>query len=49
MQMYSSYAVTDPKGKILRECGKLLAKKPPKRKYNKDGKLVKDKKVTQSM
>ena len=44
MQMHSSYVVTDPKGTILGECGKLLAKGPPKKKYNKDGKLIKDKK-----
>ena len=44
MQMHSSYVVTDPKGTILGECGELLAKGPPKRKYGKDGKLIKDRK-----
>jgi type IV secretion system protein VirD4 len=26
MQMHSSYVVTDPKGTVLVECGKMLAK-----------------------
>ena len=30
MQMHSSYVITDPKGSILTECGKLLQHGPPK-------------------
>ncbi len=44
MQMHSSYVVTDPKGSILVECGKMLEKGSPKRKYNKKGKEIKDRK-----
>ena len=39
MQMHSSYIVTDPKGTVLVECGKMLQRGRPKR-Y--DGKIVKD-------
>lgn len=42
MQMHSSYVVTDPKGTVLIEVGKLLAKGPPVTDEN--GKLVRDKK-----
>ena len=41
MQMHSSYVVTDPKGTILVECGKMLQRGAPK--LGKDGKLMKDK------
>ena len=41
MQMHSSYVVTDPKGTILVECGKMLQRGVPK--LGKDGKPVKDK------
>ena len=41
MQMHSSYVVTDPKGTILVECGKMLQRGAPK--PGKDGKPVKDK------
>ena len=41
MQMHSSYVVTDPKGTILVECGKMLQRRAPK--LGKDGKPVKDK------
>ena len=41
MQMHSSYVVTDPKGTILVECGKMLQRGAPK--LGKDGKPVKDK------
>ena len=41
MQMHSSYVVTDPKGSILVECGKMLQRGAPK--LGKDGKPVKDK------
>ena len=41
MQMHSSYVVTDPKGQLLRETGKLLAHGGPKRDEN--GKPVRDK------
>ena len=41
MQMHSSYVVTDPKGTILVECGKMLKRGAPK--LDKDGKPVKDK------
>ena len=40
MQMHSSYVVTDPKGQLLRETGKLLAHGGPKRDEN--GKPVRD-------
>lgn len=41
MQMHSSYCITDPKGTILVEVGKLLEKGPPM--TDEDGKLVRDK------
>ena len=41
MQMHSPYVVTDPKGTILVECGKMLQRGAPK--LGKDGKPVKDK------
>ena len=41
MQMHSSYVVTDPKGTVLVEVGKLLAKGTPMTDEN--GKLVRDK------
>ena len=41
MQMHSSYVVTDPKGTILVECGKMLQRGAPK--LGKDGKSMKDK------
>ncbi len=52
MQMHSSYVVTDPKGTVLVECGKMLERGRPKRdkdgkiKYlkGKDGKYLKDEK-----
>lgn len=37
MQMHSSYVVTDPKGTVLVECGKMLERGRPKRV---DGKIV---------
>ena len=40
MQMHSSYVVTDPKGTILVECGKMLQRGAPK--LGKDGKPMKD-------
>ena len=40
MQMHSSYVVTDPKGTILVECGKMLQRGAPK--LGKDGKPVKE-------
>lgn len=42
MQMHSSYVVTDPKGTVLVECGKMLAKGVPK--TDEDENIVKDKK-----
>ncbi len=42
MQMHSSYVVTDPKGTVLVECGKMLQRGVPKR--DKDGNIVRDKK-----
>ena len=42
MQMHSSYVVTDPKGTVLVECGKLLARGAPK--LGKDGKPLRNKK-----
>ena len=36
MQLHSSYVVTDPKGTVLVECGKLLSRGAPK--LGKDGK-----------
>ncbi len=41
MQMHSSYVVTDPKGTILVECGKMLQRGTPK--LGKDGKPLKNK------
>ena len=41
MQMHSSYVVTDPKGQILVECGKMLKKGVPR--IDPDGKIVEDK------
>lgn len=41
MQMHSSYVVTDPKGTVLIECGKLLQRGVPRR--DKDGKPVRGK------
>ncbi len=41
MQMHSSYVVTDPKGTVLVECGKMLARGVPKR--DTDGKPVRNK------
>jgi type IV secretion system protein VirD4 len=45
MQLHSSYVVTDPKGQILVEVGKLLKRGAPKMrtKMGKDGKALKDK------
>ena len=45
MQLHSSYVVTDPKGTILIECGKLLERGSPKIKavLGKDGKPIKNK------
>ena len=42
MQMHSSYVVTDPKGTVLIECGKMLQKGPPKR--DNQGNIVRNKK-----
>lgn len=44
MQMHSSYVVTDPKGTILVECGKMLQRGTPKMrpKLGKDHQPVKD-------
>ena len=46
MQMHSSYVITDPKGTVLVECGKLLARGVPKTapRLDKNGKPVKNKK-----
>ena len=41
MQMHSSYVVTDPKGTILVECGKMLQRGAPK--LDKNGKPMRDK------
>ena len=41
LQCHSSYVVTDPKGTILVECGKMLQRGAPK--LGKDGKPMKDK------
>jgi len=38
MQMHSSYVITDPKGTVLVECGKMLQRGSPK--INEDGKIV---------
>lgn len=42
MQMNCSYVITDPKGTILPECGKMLQKGVPRKDLN--GKVLKDKK-----
>ena len=42
MQLHSSYVVTDPKGTVLVECGKMLQRGRPK--TGKDGKPLRDKK-----
>ena len=42
MQLHSSYVVTDPKGTVLVECGKMLQRGSPK--TGKDGKPLRDKK-----
>ena len=41
MQMHSSYVITDPKGTVLVECGKLLQRGAPKR--GKNGNVVRNK------
>ena len=41
MQMNCSMVITDPKGTLIEECGKMLAKGPLKR--DKDGNVIKDK------
>ena len=41
MQMNCSMVITDPKGTLIEECGKMLAKGPPKK--DKDGNVIKDK------
>ena len=41
MQMNCSMVITDPKGTLIEECGKMLAKGPPKR--DKEGNVIKDK------
>ena len=41
MQLHSSYVVTDPKGTVLIECGKLLSRGAPK--LGKDGKPLRNK------
>ena len=41
MQMNCSMVITDPKGTLIEECGRMLAKGPPKR--DKDGNVIKDK------
>ncbi|HJD27089.1 MAG TPA: type IV secretory system conjugative DNA transfer family protein [Candidatus Blautia intestinipullorum] len=41
MQMNCSMVITDPKGGLVEECGKLLAKGPPMR--DKDGNVIKNK------
>ena len=42
MQMHSSYVITDPKGTVLVECGKMLQRGTPK--LDKDGKPVRNEK-----
>ena len=39
MQMNCSMVITDPKGTLIEECGKMLVKGPPKR--DKDGNIIK--------
>ena len=41
MQMNCSMVITDPKGTVIEECGKMLAKGPPKK--DKNGNIMKDK------
>ena len=41
MQMNCSMVISDPKGTLIEECGKMLAKGPPKK--NKNGNIMKDK------
>ena len=41
MQMNCSMVITDPKGTLIEECGKMLAKGPPKK--DKNGNIMKDK------
>ena len=41
MQMNCSMVITDPKGTLIKECGKMLAKGPPKK--DKNGNIMKDK------
>ena len=41
MQMICSMVITDPKGTLIEECGKMLAKGPPKK--DKNGNIMKDK------
>ncbi len=41
MQMNCSMVITDPKGTLIEECGKMLTKGPPKR--DKDENVIKDK------
>ena len=41
MQMNCSMVITDPKGTFIEECGKMLAKGPPKK--DKNGNIMKDK------
>lgn len=41
MQMNCSMVITDPKGTLIEECGKMLSKGPPKR--DKKGNLIRDK------
>ncbi len=40
MQMHSSYIVTDPKGTVLVECGKMLQKGRPTKSKDKNGKTI---------
>lgn len=40
MQMHSSYIVTDPKGTVLVECGKMLQKGKPVKSKDKNGKTI---------
>jgi type IV secretion system protein VirD4 len=51
MQLHSSYIITDPKGTILIECGKLLKRGAPKLKavLGKDGQPLKDKRGNKKM
>ena len=41
MQMNCSMVITDPKGTLIEECGKMIAKGPPKK--DKNGNIMKDK------